>query len=125
MANSRTILNTIKSDTGDDYMVFTSGAETIYSSSFELHNSELFGFQYQYESAGTVNVAMYLEQSNDNINFVLPDGKTDPIATAATTTLHIIALSPVVTTHARIKMVAAEDNAAGTAVLKLAQVHDI
>lgn len=107
---------------------------TTYTHSFPIKSGEYFGLYYKFTSAtGSPNIAMELEESyelpttegSSDTEWVEPDNQSD-IASGVTTEIqHSIALSPIPSPFARIKMTAAASSTNDTvADLRLIVVEE-
>ena len=83
-----------------------SGSDTAYTGSWILTRKHFFGLEVQFSSDTDVNVQVYLEQSNDNINFVTA---IDILATITDEEIHLLPVAPVVAVYARLKLVGISD----------------
>lgn len=89
------------------------------SSSFILPHGHTYSFDIKFSSTGSVNVKVELEQSMDDITYVIPDNKVEnPLLVAiADETLHNVAYNPNGTPYARLKFTGLTGNHASTEVV--------
>ncbi len=100
---------------------------TAWSKSFKMPKNRSFALELKVESPGTVTVAVWFEQGNEeltaveesltNANFVIPENDS-ALFSPASAKVYMVDLGPVVSKFARLKFIGSGSNDAGTKITR-------